>query len=151
MGLARYAYEYIQAARLVDEDAAARHPRRNISPVPAYFLAVHGIELALKAFLRHKGILPKELQRKFGHDIHASYRKAKELGLLDVFHEHPDDVRAMNMLAVLNVDHGLRYIKTGAKQFPFWSIVEPLAVRLHQSVAQLTGCHSFTVAYGGYQ
>ena len=149
-GLARYAFEYIEAAQLVERNAAERYPTRITSPIPAYFLAHHGIELCLKAYLRHKGLTPRQLASKaYGHDIHACYRKAKELGLLDVFKEHANDIRAMQLLAGLNVGHGLRYIKTGAKEFPLWGIVGPLAVRLHQAVAPLVGFHSFTGKYGG--
>lgn len=150
-GLARYAFEYIQAARLVNEDAADREPNRVTSPVPAYFLAHHGIELSLKAYLRHQGLTPRMLASKtYGHDLHACYRKAKELYLLDFFEEHPNDIQALHLLAELNGGHGLRYIKTGAKVFPLWSIVDPLAVRLHQAVAPLTGFHSFTHSYPAY-
>ena len=150
IGLARYAFEYIEAAQLVDRNAAERHPNRITSPIPAYFLAHHGIELCLKAYLRHKGLTPGKLAKAYGHDIHAAYRKAKELGLLEVFKEHPGDIQAMQLLEGLNVGHGLRYIKTGAKQFPLWGIVEPLAVRLHQAVAPLVGFPTFTAKYGGY-
>ncbi|OAK58254.1 hypothetical protein A3K87_29055 [Variovorax paradoxus] len=150
-GLARYAFEYIQAARLVDEDAEKRLTPRATSPIPAYFLAYHGIELSLKAYLRHRGLSPRALASKaYGHDLHSCYRKAKELGLLTVFKEHPDDKQALSLLADLNVNHGLRYIKTGAKVFPSWSIVDPLAVRLHQAVAPLVGFHSFTHSYPAY-
>lgn len=150
-GLARYAFEYIQAARLVDGDAAEREPHRATSPIPAYFLAHHGIELTLKAYLRHQGLTPRALSSKtYGHDLHSCYRKAKELYLLDFFKEDPNDIQALNLLAGLNVGHGLRYIKTGAKVFPLWSIIEPLAVRLHQAVAPLTGFHSFTHSYPAY-
>jgi hypothetical protein len=153
IGLARYAYEYIDAANLVDDHEAELHPGSQISPTPAYFLAVHGIELTLKAFLRHHGVTVRELgSKKYGHDLHACYRKAKELGLLKLFKEHANDVDAMRMLVDLNQGHGLRYIRTGAKQFPLWSIVYPLAARLHQAVAPAVGCKkTFTMAFGGYQ
>lgn len=86
VGLARYADDYLHAAMIVEtNDPKPSH----ISPVPAYFLALHGIELTLNAFLRHKGVSVRDLQRKFGHDLHACHRKAKELGLNDVFKEHP--------------------------------------------------------------
>ncbi|NIF40110.1 hypothetical protein F3J14_04180 [Burkholderia sp. Tr-862] len=151
IGLARYAYEYIEAAMLVDDDQAKRNPGAQISPVPAYFLAHHGIELTLKSYLRHSGITVRELRKKqYGHDLHACYRKAKELGLLSIFRETDRDIKAMELLVLLNIEHGLRYIQTGTKHFPLWSIVEPLAVRLHQAVAQAVGYHSFTKAYGGY-
>jgi hypothetical protein len=148
IGLARYAYDYLHAAIVVEtNDPTPRH----ISPVPAYFLALHGIELTLKAFLRHKGVSVKDLHKKFGHDVHACYRKAKELGLHEVFNELPVDGDAMRMLVRLNDQQGLRYIKTGMKHFPLWSIVEPLAIRLHQAVAPLVGFKSFNKNYPGYQ
>ena len=148
IGLARYAYDYLHAAMVVENnDSELGH----ISPIPAYFLALHGIELTLKAFLRHKGVSVKDLQKKYGHDIHACHRKAKELGLNDVFREMPIDADAMRMLTALNDRQGLRYIKTGMKHFPLWSIVEPLAVRLHQAVSQLVGFKSFNNNYQGYE
>ena len=148
IGLARYAYDYLHAAMVVEtSDPTPSH----ISPVPAYFLALHGIELTLKAFLRHKGVSVKDLQKKFGHDLHACHRKAKELGLNDVFNERPVDADARRMLVGLNDQQGLRYIKTGMKHFPLWSIVEPLAVRLHQAVAPIVGFESFDKSYQDYQ
>lgn len=148
IGLARYAYDYLHAAMVVEaNDSTPSH----IYPVPAYFLALHGIELTLKAYLRHKGVSVRDLQKKFGHDLHACHRKAKELGLSDVFMEHPVDADAMRTLVGLNDQQGLRYIKTGMKHFPLWSIVEPLAVRLHQSVAPLVGFESFNKSYQGYK
>lgn len=152
IGLARYAYEYIEAARLVDGDYADKHPGKQISPIPAYFLAHHGIELTLKSYLRHKGLTVREIaSMKYGHDLHACYRKAKELDLLASFKEHPNDVSAMRMLVNLNHKHGLRYINTGMKHFPHWSLVDPLAVRLHQAVAPAVGYKTFTKVFGGYQ
>lgn len=148
IGLARYAYEYIEAAMLVDRHHGARPGFELISPIPAYFLATHGIELTLKAFLRHNGISARELgSRKYGHDLHACYRKAKELGLKDVFDMQADDMKAMLMLIELNKGMGLRYIRTGYKQFPSWAIVKPFAVRLHQAVAPLVGYKTFTAAF----
>ena len=148
IGLARYAYDYLHAAMVVEtNDPTPSH----ISPVPAYFLALHGIELTLKAFLRHKEVSVKDLRKKFGHDLRACHRKAKELGLQEVFKDLPVDGDAMRMLVGLNDQQGLRYIKTGMKHFPLWSIVEPLAVRLHQAVAPLVGFKSFDKSYQGYQ
>lgn len=86
IGLALYAYEYIEPANLVDDHEAQWHPDSQISPIPAYFLALHGIDVTLKAFLRHCSRTVRELvSRKYGHDLHACYRKAKELGLLKLF------------------------------------------------------------------
>lgn len=150
-GLARYAYEYIDAADLVERHDPGKEGGNVIPPIPAYFLAVHGIELTLKAYLLHRGVTLETLsERKYGHSLHRCYRKAKELGLLERFKEHQNDVDAMWMLEELNKDHSLRYIKTGMKHFPLWSLVKPLAVRLHQAVAPLVGYESFDVSFPEY-
>lgn len=153
IGLARFAYEYIDAAMLVDEQHGARPGFEMVSPTPAYFLALHGIELTLKSYLRHKGVTVRELRspKDFGHDLRACYRKAKELGLRTVFKMRADDMRAMLMLLDLNEYQGLRYIRTGFKRFPSWAIVEPFAVRLHQAVAAEVGYKSFNVSFLAYQ
>ena len=89
--------------------------------------------------------------KKYNHDLHACYRKVKELGLLNAFKEHPNDVDAMRMLIRLNEDQGLRYIKAGMKHFPLWSQVEPLAVRLHEAIAPIVGYRTFTVSCPAHQ
>ena len=148
LGLARYAYEYLEAALLVDEKLGADEAHAIVSPTPAYFLAAHAIELTLKAYLRFSGVPVRQLRsRTYGHDIHACYRKAKEIGLLRIFGEQREDIEALSLLADLNKDQGLRYIRTGAKTFPSWGIVEPFAVRLHQAVAPLVGYKTFSKAF----
>lgn len=146
---ARFAYEYIDAAMLVDQNHGARSGFEIVSSTPAYFLALHGIELSFKAFLRHKGVTVRELRspKHFGHDLRRCYRKAKELGLREVFKMRADDMRALLLLLELNEMQGLRYIRTGLKRFPSWAIVEPFAVRLHQAVAKQIGYQSFDISY----
>lgn len=111
IGLARYAYEYLEAAILVDKTIGQKPGFEFVSPVPAYFLALHSIELSLKAYLRHHGVTVHDLRsmKKYGHDIRACYRKAKELGLRDHFKMRAEDMRAMLMLIDMNADHALRY------------------------------------------
>lgn len=151
IGLVRYAYEYLEAAILVEERAADKKPGKQISPTPAYFLAFHGIELTLKSFLRSKKVTVRQLSgREFGHGLSTCYRKATELGLANIFNEDPRDVTALEMLEGLNDKQGLRYIRTGSKNFPLWSIVEPFAVRLHQAVASHVGYESFSSSYTDY-
>jgi hypothetical protein len=148
LGLLRYGFDYIDAARIVDESKVEEPAFARISPIPAYFLALHGIELTLKAFLRHRGVSARDLRSKtFGHDALACLRKAKEFGLLGVYQVSKDDHDALAMLLNLNQHQGLRYIKTGAKRFPLWSVVEPFAVRLHQSVAKEVGGRTFSVLF----
>jgi hypothetical protein len=152
IGLARYAYEYLDAAMLVEEHHGARPGHEEISPIPAYYLASHAIELTLKAFLRHRGIPVRHLRssKHFGHNLRACYRKAKELGLKEIFKANSNDLRAFWLLIQLNQQHELRYIRTGLKRFPSWAIVEPLAVRLHQAVSPHVGYRkTFSKTYYG--
>jgi hypothetical protein len=151
-GLARYAFEYIEAARLIDATAQTESPGEMISPMPAYFLASHGIELTLKAFLRHRGVRVRELV-KLGHSLERCNAVAKEHGLDAHFSELGPDSAAFELLTSLNGDnHALRYISTGAKTFPLWAVVEPLAVRLHQAVGPVVGYKTFDgISYSAYQ
>lgn len=149
-GFARYAYEYIEAARLIDDTIGRRDEHNFVSPIPAYYLAMHGIELTLKAFMRYYGVTSRSLRnpREYGHDLKSCLRKAKELGLQDIYKMREGDEKAMDLLCALNVDQGLRYVRRGWKEFPSWAIVEPFAVRLHQAVAPLVGYKTFTVHFG---
>lgn len=114
--------------------------------MPAYFLLTHGIELTLKAYLRHAGLSVEELQ-KVGHDLDTLYSKACELKLTDLHQLTAEDAEAFNLLVTINQFHQLRYIQTGPKTFPLWSIAEPLAVRLHQAVAPAMGYESLNISY----
>jgi hypothetical protein len=148
LGLLRYGFDYIDAARIVDNSKQDHPAFAIVSPIPAYFLALHGVELTLKAFLRQRGVSARDLRSKtYGHDVLACLRKAKEFGLLGVYQVSKEDHDALAMLLDLNRHQGLRYIKTGTKRFPLWSIVEPFAIRLHQSVAKELGGRTFSVLF----
>ena len=149
VGLARYAYEYIDAAHLVACNAMDRGGSDALPPAAAYFLIHHGIELSLKAYLRYCGMSPRELAGKgYGHNLRACLRKARELRLLDHYKASDDDLRALRLLVDLNQDHALRYIRTGAKEYPLWGGLHRFAVQLHRAVAPVVGYHRiFTVSF----
>jgi hypothetical protein len=138
IGLARYAKLYIESARVVDEVLGAGEEYALISPIPAYFLITHGLELTLKAYLRHQGLSVEQIM-EVGHDLKALHNKACELGLNDLYQLTADDSSAFNLLIELNKNHQLRYIQTGFKTFPSWAIVEPFARRLHEAVSPKVG------------
>jgi hypothetical protein len=147
IGLARFAFEYIDAAILVDEAKGEVGLLSQASYTPAYFLAVHGIELCLKSFLLHKGVDLESLSKHYGHNLNKCLVEANARGLKNIFEMNEGDRRAFDLLVELNREHQLRYIQTGFKTYPLWSIVEPLAVRLHQAVANEVGYHSFDKYY----
>jgi hypothetical protein len=146
IGLARYAKEYIEAAIVVDQGMGDRKEYATISPIPAYFLLTHGLELTFKAYLRYAGLTVEELG-KIGHDLKALYARARELGLDDLYKLTAADTEAFELLVAVNVFHQLRYIETGFKRFPLWSAVEPLGVLLHQAVAPKVGYESLKISY----
>ena len=148
VGLARYAKEYLEAAIVVDREMGKGKPFLLVSPVPAYFLLTHGIELTLKAYLRHAGLTVEQLgARDLGHGLKALYAKARELGLDDLYQMTAEDTEALELLVAVNEFHQLRYIQTGVATFPLWGVAEPLAVRLHQAVAPKVGYESLSVRY----
>ena len=147
IGLARFAYEYIDAAMLVDEAKGEVGLLSQASYTPAYFLALHGIELCFKSFLLYKGVDVESLVKDYGHNLNKCLVASNALGLNKIFEMNEDDTRAFNLLIELNREHQLRYIQTGFKTYPLWSIVEPFAVRLHQAVAKAVGYQSFDKHY----
>ena len=149
VGLARYAMAYLQAAEVVDNEMGRGEEYARISPVPAYFLLVHGMELTLKAYLRHCG-LTVEVLRGIGHELMPLLEKSRELGLDGLFVLTETDTKALKLLVALNQYHQLRYIQTGLKEFPSWAIAMPFAFRLHQAIGPVVGFKSFTMAFAGY-
>jgi hypothetical protein len=148
IGLARYAKEYLEAAIVVDQGMGSRKEYAVVSPIPAYFLLTHALELTFKAYLRHVGLTVEELWAKgLGHDLNALYERARELGLDALYQMTAEDSAAFELLVAVNAFHQLRYIETGFKTFPLWSVAEPLAVRLHQAVAPEVGYESLKISY----
>lgn len=108
IGLARYAKEYLEAAIVVDQEMGSKKEHVTISPIPAYFLLTHGIELTLKAYLRHAGLTVEQLgARELGHDLRALYTKARELGLDDLYKLTAEDAEAFELLVAVNEFHQL--------------------------------------------
>jgi len=147
VGLARFAYEYIDAAILVDEAKGEVGMLSRASYTPAYFLALHGIELCLKSFLLHKGVDVESLTKHYRHDLNKCLIEANARELKNIFEMNEGDLLAFKLLVELNKEQQLRYTQTGFKTYPLWSIVEPLAVRLHQAVAKEVGYRSFDNHY----
>lgn len=149
-GLARYAYEYMDAALIVDEVKGAQTMLSQASYTPAYYLAFHSIELSLKAYLLKRGVTLKQLTKTYGHDLQRLYDEAKNEHLLNDFKEDQRDVDALHLLIDLNADNQLRYLQTGYKTFPLFSIVEPFGVRLHQAISKSVGMRTFSQHYVDY-
>jgi hypothetical protein len=89
-----WAADFLRAAQALPPSAD------RFSPV-AYYLCGHSIELALKAFLRMKGVPAKTLSnpRHFGHDLERLLDRALALGLqviVDLSERQQQAIRVAN-------------------------------------------------------
>jgi len=92
LALLAYARHFFSAAQSLPANGD------RVSPV-AYYLFCHSIELALKAFLRTKGVPVQDLrsQRRFGHDLERLLDRGIDLGLLTVAHLSRDQQLAIQV------------------------------------------------------
>jgi len=139
IGLARYAAEFLEAALAADDKMGLKDGFEIVAPIPVMFLVAQSIELSLKAFLLHRGVSLRELRRDFGHALHRSLRKAKELGLLDVVRLSDEDLAAIELLDALYSTKQLQYIVTGAKTFPVFGPLERVSLRLAHDIGRAVG------------
>ena len=139
IGGLRYAADYLEAANNVDEKMGKKKGYEIISPIPVYFLVGQSIELALKAFLLSKGVSLRDLRKKYGHDLHRSYRKAKEVGLAELVISTDEELSAIGWLDNLYSSKQLQYIVTGAKTFPLFSPLQTAASKLVRAVGKEVG------------
>jgi len=77
LALWRYAHEYLRAARSLSREISVRCSE---SQVP-YHIAAQGIEFALKAYLRARGVTMAELRDDVGHSLLAALTRSEALGL----------------------------------------------------------------------
>lgn len=143
IGYARYAYEFLEAAMLVHAKKGQPNDRPilgGLSTMPAYFLAAHGIELTLKAFIKHSSRTGKHPHH---HLLRYLYRDALALGLGQIYRASEMDENLLLMLDGMNESQGLRYFEQGLKTHVRWSFIEPLMLRLHQAVSPHVGYLTF--------
>lgn len=144
IGLVRYAHDFFDSARAVEDQLGKATCFELVSPVPSLYLIGHSIELALKAYLLQHGLTLRELRHKqFGHDLHACQRKTKELGLAAIVSFHPAEEGAVELLNNLYSTKQLEYIVTGTKHMPIFGLVESFARKLIRAVAIDVGYKEF--------
>jgi hypothetical protein len=146
LGLTRYAHDYFDSGRAVQDQMGAGTKYEIVSPLPALFLMAQSIELAAKAYLLQKGLTLASLRRKpFGHDLCACLQRAGELGLYELMKPHPADLGAVTLLNELYELRRLQYIRTGPIDVPDFKLIQRLAKTLIRSVSGVVGYESFNV------
>jgi hypothetical protein len=139
VGLARYATDFFEAALAADDKLGKKVGHEVIAPIPVMFLVGQSIELALKAYLLAKGVELRQLRRDYGHELHRSLRKAKELGLLNVVALSEEEEGVIELLDSLYSTKQLQYIVTGAKTFPVFGPLESVARKLVYGIGPVVG------------
>ncbi|QKS29953.1 MAG: hypothetical protein HT579_14135 [Candidatus Accumulibacter similis] len=144
IGLARYAHDFFDSSRAVDDHFAKKDGFELVSPMPALYLIGHSIELAFKSYLLHRGVTLRELRSKrFGHDLHACQRKARELQLLSLVSFHSAEEAAVEILNDLYSTKQLNYIVTGMKTIPAYGLLESFSEKLIRAVSKEVGYTGF--------
>ena len=139
IGMARYAVDFFKAALATDDKLGTKKGYEIIAPVPVMFLAGQSIELILKAYLLHRGVSLRHIRTKFGHGLHKSLRKAKELGLNKIVELTAEDLSTIEILDELYSSKQLQYIVTGGKTFPVFGPLERATRKLLLSVGPEVG------------
>jgi hypothetical protein len=139
IGLCRYACEFMEAALATDGKMGNREGFEITAPVPVLFLVGQSIELVLKAYLLSRDVPLRKLRYDYGHNLHRSLRKAKELGLSELVELRPDELETIEVLDRLYSSKQLQYIVTGSKVFPVFGPLQRAALRLLHAIGTDVG------------
>lgn len=123
LGLWTLAEEYFEAGKVVQVAAKGRISR------PAYYLYTHGIELALKAYLRGCGFTLDQL-KCMGHDIGQILAEATACDLLEETGLDRNEVGALLRIGPYYRNKELEYTKIGFKRYPILSLLESAGKKL---------------------
>lgn len=129
----------MEAALAADDKMGGKAGHEVIVPVPVMFLVGQSIELALKAYLVAKGVPLRDLRTEYGHELHKSLRKAKELGLLTVVPLDTADTDAIELLDAIYSTKELQYIQTGFRTYPVFGPLERAALKLIHGIGAHVG------------
>ena len=122
---------YFQAARYLRE--AFESDRLKLPfDAPIYYLYSHALELAMKAFLRAKGMSGRELRSSgFGHQLLVLWQTCLEKGLYGPSTSATATVgQVIKVLDPYASEFEFRYIQVGTKSLPTLNDVELAAVRV---------------------
>ena len=135
-GLWRFSRDYLNAAIAVKQPAQSVQDKlKQEVSIPAYFLVGHAIELALKAFLRAKGMLVEELRSmQYGHNLDALARESRRRKLGAVVKLTRTEFNAVLLLNLSYKPKELEYIVTGARRLPDYADLVTIAQKLIQGL-----------------
>jgi hypothetical protein len=100
---------------------------------PKYYLQIHAIELAGKAYLLAKGEDPDKV-RKIWHDLLTLFAQCREHGMTLA---HPRADWIIDLIAPVHKDHRLRYITGGETELPSFAELDDFCTELIGHVSRL--------------
>lgn len=130
VGLVRFASEFMEAALAADDKMGRKPGFEIVAPTPVMFLVGQAIELALKAFLLSEGVSLRSLRQDYGHELHRSVRKCKELGFQPLLQLSEEEANVLALLDTLYSSKQLQYIVTGSKVYPVFGPLQRVALNL---------------------
>ncbi|TCV96340.1 hypothetical protein EC912_102691 [Luteibacter rhizovicinus] len=133
-GMLRFAYDYRVAAEVVRAS-----PLLAPASMPSYSLMGQAIELALKSFLRARGIEMPYVRSKVGHDLSRALQEARALSLHRLIQLHDFQMHAIDLLSDPYRGHRFRYIVNGSLTLPNWDFLNLSAHLL------IDGLHDFAI------
>ena len=111
LALWRYAHDYLKAAQtLCESDRVACNESQAL-----YHLAAQGVEFALKAYLRTRGVPPVDLSARIGHSMLDALEEALARGMPT---PPPELLRAIRTFAPYLRDDQFRYLPADFAEFP---------------------------------
>lgn len=126
VGLWHFAQSYVQAADHLAAALDGGSVRLRFDD-PVYYLYGHGSELALKAYLRARGLGLTDL-KKIGHGCTALFASARERPASRRWPHPKSTVAVLGWFDSMSSDgHRLRYVKTGFSRRPELAVVARVA------------------------
>ena len=95
-----------------------------------YYLGCHGLELALKGFLRAKRMSIGKLRRDIGHNLRCLLCEAERHGLAECYALTEKDREALNVMADEYESKELEYLTVGYKTRPAFDDLDGLLKKL---------------------
>lgn len=118
---------FLKSAKHLHSSLEAKELRLKFD-MPVYYLYCHAIELALKAFLRAKGLSAEKLaSREYGHRLQVVWNECKDQGLTFDPITGGFVEQCIELLHPYAVTYEFRYIKVGSKELPVLDAVRSTA------------------------
>jgi hypothetical protein len=113
LGLVCHGRSYLCAAEILFPHTDRSHDDSLEFNDPVIFLALHGVELFLKGFLRAHGCTVERLRQHYGHNLKKLLRASIKICLADHLPDPAELQRHVDLYGPTYGAKGFEYLKTG--------------------------------------